>query len=124
MLISIFFSIASTLLVSSTILYYNFENIALSQVYHSDLNSLSQTSREVDDITAIAKSLTSQIYSDLTISKLLYYSDTNVFDEAAAMLQLRNYSLSMPFIESVYVYNGHLGTFFISSNSQRNRPIW
>jgi two-component system response regulator YesN len=120
-LISIFVSIAGTLLVSSMILYYNFENIALSQVYRSDVNSLNQISREVDNMTQIAKSLTSQIYSDLTISRLLYYTDMNVYDEAAAMIQLRNYSLSMPFIESVYVYNGHLGTFYICSNySQRN----
>jgi two-component system response regulator YesN len=120
LLVSIFFCIAITLLISSTILYFNFEGIALDQVYRSDLNSLNQTSREVDDINEIAKSLTFQIENDQSLSKLLYYQDSDVYDEASAMLQLRNYRLSMPFIESVYVYNGHSETFYISSSSQRN----
>ncbi len=46
-LLSIILSIVITLLVSSTILYFNFDNIALNQVYESDSNSLMQTSQEI-----------------------------------------------------------------------------
>jgi len=60
-------SVSITLLVASTILHVNFEDIALKQVYRSDLNSLMLKSREVSNMTEIAKSLTYQIYSDSSL---------------------------------------------------------
>ncbi|MFD0693515.1 helix-turn-helix domain-containing protein [Paenibacillus sp. GCM10027628] len=122
-LITIIASIASTLLVASTILYMNFENIALKQVYRSDSASLAQTSREVAQMTETAKSLSFQIYQDAAIQKLLFYAKPNIYDVTLAMSQLDNYRRAMPYIESIYVYNAKSEDFYISSSNYTRNGV-
>lgn len=122
-LITIIASTVSTLLVSSTILYMNFDSIALKQVYRSDSNSLAQTSKAVSQMTEMAKSLSFQIHSDSAIQKLLYYPKPEIFDVQFAMGQLENYRSAMPFIESIYVYNAKSEDFYISSNKYTRNGI-
>lgn len=119
-LIGIIVSTVATLLVASTILYVNYNRIALRQVYRTDMNGLTQTSREVSKMTETAKSLSYQIYQDYTISALLLYSNPSIYEITPAMEQLDNYRMSLPFIESIYVYNSKNDEFFISSNEVRN----
>jgi two-component system response regulator YesN len=119
-LISIIVCIVITLLVSSTILYLNYEKIALHQVYRHDLESLQQTSREVAKMTETAKALSFQIYTDTTMASLLFYEKPDLYKEINALNQLNNYRLAMPFIESIYVYNAKSNLFYISSSSNRN----
>lgn len=119
-LLSIIVCIVITLLVSSTILYLNFEKIALRQVYRHDLESLQQTSREVAKMTETAKALSFQIYTDTTMASLLFYEKPDLYKEINALNQLNNYRLAMPFIESIYVYNAKSNLFYISSSSNRN----
>ncbi|CAG7654973.1 AraC family transcriptional regulator [Paenibacillus allorhizosphaerae] len=119
-LISLVVSIVLTLLISSTLLIMNFESIAIRQVSRSDLNSLKQASQEAAKMTDTAKTLSFQIYGDLTISKLIFFPKPDIFDVTLAMQQLNNYRLSMPFIESIYVYNASSGMYYISSDSFRN----
>ncbi|WP_018756321.1 helix-turn-helix domain-containing protein [Paenibacillus terrigena] len=109
-----------TLLATSTILYMNFEDIALKQVYHANSNSLVQIKNEVSKMTETATSLSSQIYNDSAVSKLLYYENPNIYDAIFAQQQLDNYRASLPFIESIYVYNAKSKQFYISSHSMRN----
>lgn len=109
-----------TLLITSTILYMNFESIALKQVYRSDSNSLNQIKTELSNMTETVTSLSSQIYTDPAISKLLYYTDLNIYDTIFAQQQLDNYRASLPFIESIYVYNAKSNQFYISANNARN----
>lgn len=110
-LIGIIISTAATLLVASAILYVNYNRIALRQVYRTDMNSLTQTSREVAKMTESAKSLSYQIYQDYTISSLLLYSKPSIYQITSAMEQLDNYRMSLPFIESIYVYNSRNNEF-------------
>ena len=110
-LLSIILSIVITLLVSSTILYFNFDNIALKQVYESDSNSLMQTSQEIRTITETATSLSFQIYRDFVISKLLFYDKPDIYDVTKAHAQLNIIRFAMPFIDSIYVYNGQIRSF-------------
>ncbi|MDK8189034.1 helix-turn-helix domain-containing protein [Paenibacillus sp. UMB7766-LJ446] len=119
-LIGIIVSTVATLLVASTILYVNYNRIALRQVYRTDMNGLTQTSREVSKMTETAKSLSYQIYQDYTISALLLYANPSIYEITPAMEQLDNYRMSLPFIESIYVYNSKNDEFFISSNEVRN----
>lgn len=109
-----------TLLITSTILYMNFENIALNQVYHSDSNSLNQIKSELSNMTDTVTSLSSQIYHDSAVSKLLHYANPSIYDAIFAQQQLDNYRASLPFIESIYVYNAKSNQFYISSNNMRN----
>ncbi|WP_405155992.1 AraC family transcriptional regulator [Paenibacillus sp. FSL K6-0108] len=119
-LIGIIVSTVATLLVASAILYVNYNRIALRQVYRTDMNGLTQTSREVSKMTETAKSLSYQIYQDYTISALLLYSNPSIYEITSAMEQLDNYRMSLPFIESIYVYNSKNDEFFISSNEVRD----
>ena len=109
-----------TLLATSMIMYVNFESIALKQVYLADSNSLSQIKSEVSKMTETATSLSSQIYNDSAVSKLLYYASPNIYDVIFAQQQLDNYRASLPFIESIYVYNAKSNQFYISSPNIRN----
>ncbi|MDQ0890376.1 two-component system response regulator YesN [Paenibacillus sp. V4I9] len=119
-LLSIILSIVITLLVSSSILHFNFDNIALNQVYESDSNSLMQTSQEIRTITGTATSLSFQIYRDFVISKLLFYDKPDIYDVTSAMQQLNNYRFAMPFIDSIYVYNGKSDLFYVSSDNSQS----
>ncbi|MFC7678370.1 AraC family transcriptional regulator [Paenibacillus sp. GCM10028914] len=109
-----------TLLITSTILYMSFESIALKQVYRSDSDSLNQIKTELSNMTETVTSLSSQIYTDPAVAKLLYYTNLNIYDTIFAQQQLDNYRASLPFIESIYVYNAKSNQFYISSNNARN----
>lgn len=109
-----------TLLITTTILYMDFTTIALKQVYRSDSNSLNQIKTELSVMTETVTSLSSQIYYDSAVSKLLYYPDLNIYDVIFAQQQLDNYRASLPFIESIYVYNAKSNQFYISSNNSRS----
>lgn len=108
-------SVLFTLLITSSILYKNFENIVLKQVYSKNLNILLQTGRGVTTITNMAKTISNQIYKDLNVAHLLYYSDPNAVDIRVVDEQLTNYRLSIPFIDSVYVYNQRQELFYINA---------
>lgn len=118
--ISLILCIVITLLTVSTVLYINFERILTRQVYSNDIQNLTQTSKEVSLMADMAMTLSSQIYSDMTVQKILFYSQPDVYDIGIAERQLTNYRLSMPFIDSVYIYNGKASTFYIASPSFQN----
>lgn len=118
--ISLVLCIVLTLLVTSSILYINFENIVLKQVYSNNLNTLLQTGRGVASMTKMATTVSNQIYRDLNVARLLYYSDPEVVDLRRADEQLTNYRLSLPFIDSVYVYNEKKEIFYINAIFSRN----
>lgn len=109
-----------TLLITSSVLYMSFEDIALKQVYRSDSNSLNQIKTELSNMTETVTSLSSQIYYDSAVSKLLYYPNLNIYDVIFAQQQLDNYRASLPFIESIYVYNAKSNQVYVSSNNARN----
>lgn len=121
-LLSFIAGIVATLLISSTVLYVNFERIALKQVYSSDLDTLMQTSREVSNMTQTAYNLSNQIYSDTLIAPLLHYSNPQIYDVIPAIKQLDNYRLSLPLIiESIYVYNATSQDVYITSQEIPNK---
>ncbi len=118
--ISLILCIVVTMLTVSTILYINFENIALEQMYSADMKNLMQTSQGVQIMADTALTLSNQIYNDLNVAKLLYYSNPEISDIRSASDQLTNYRLSLSFIDSVYVYNGKSGTVYIGASSKKS----
>jgi two-component system response regulator YesN len=120
LLLSTIFVTVLTLLVSSTIFFVNYRNINLNQVYQSDLENLTQTSREVISMTESAQSLTFQMYRNGNISKLMFYENPDIYDTTAAMREMNNYLNSMPYIESIYVYNPKAPNVYIASNKGQN----
>lgn len=91
---------------ASTIIYYNYYiGVEKTQAFRSDLSNLTQTSKEVVNMNEAAQSLSFQIYRNSTISKIVLYDKPDIYDVTAAMSELGNYLSSMPYIESIYVYN-------------------
>ena len=102
----------------SSLFYIKFFDLAVNQVYNYNLNNLAQTRKQVSMMVEMTKTLSFQIFADLNIAKLLYYPLPDVYDMIPAMNQLSTYRISMPFIDSVYVYNPSTETFFVSTNNQ------
>ncbi|GGF60209.1 hypothetical protein GCM10010912_01850 [Paenibacillus albidus] len=109
-----------TITISSTILFIYFNRITLKEDYQSDLRDLTQTSREVNHMTDTAQSLTFQLYRNHTIMKLMFYPEPSIYDSIAAMNELSNYLNSMPYIESIYVYNPKSEYVYIAADSGQN----
>ncbi|WP_025719514.1 hypothetical protein [Paenibacillus sp. 1-18] len=120
LLISITLCITLTLLISTTVYYFYYIRVEKEQAFEANHGSLSLRSKEVINMTSIAQSLAFQMYRSSTLSKLLYYPKPNVYDVTAAMSELNNYLNSMPYIESIYVYNPKSGTFYIVSTRGQN----
>ncbi|MGO4344892.1 AraC family transcriptional regulator [Paenibacillus sp. MCAF9] len=115
LLFTITLCIVLTLMVSSLFNFFTYMQIDLKKAYQSDVSNLTQTSKEVISMTESAQSLSFQIYRTFSVSKLMFYNDPNIYDVTAAMNELNNYLNSMPFIESIYVYNSANGLFYTAS---------
>ncbi|MCA0756937.1 AraC family transcriptional regulator [Paenibacillus sp. N4] len=115
LLFTITLCIVLTLFVSSLFYFFTYSRIDLKKAYQSDLRNLTQTSKEVISMTESAQSVSFQIYRTFTISKLMFYTEPNIYDVTAAMNELNNYLNSMPFIESIYVYNSKNDLFYTAS---------
>ncbi|MDQ8736173.1 AraC family transcriptional regulator [Paenibacillus sp. LHD-38] len=115
LLFTITLCIVLTLLVSSLFYFFTYMQIDLKKAYQSDVSNLTQTSKEVISMTESAQSVSFQIYRTFTVSKLMFYNEPNIYDVTAAMNELDNYLSSMPFIESIYVYNSANGQFYTAS---------
>lgn len=119
-LISIVLCTSITLLVSTSIYYTYYVKIQKEQTFLSDLSHLTQTSKEVVNLTEAAQSLSFQIYRNSTISKLMFYENPDIYEVTAAMSELGNYLSSMPYIESIYVYNPKSEHIYIASSKGQN----
>ncbi|QGQ99858.1 AraC family transcriptional regulator [Paenibacillus psychroresistens] len=114
--IPIILSIIATLFISTSILYVNFEKISLNQVYEHDLDSLSEAGRNVNIMKETATALSQQIYYDFTLQRFMYYRSLDVSEILPTTKELDTYRSSIPFIDSIYIYNGTTQMFYISSS--------
>lgn len=116
-------TIAVTIVVLSGILHFYFEDISLKQTYASTMTNLAQTSQEASIMAVNARTFAKQIYNDLNISKLLYFSSGDPVDTSTAFAQLNSYRATSPFIDSIYIYNYRTKTFYTSADVSAN-SVW
>ncbi|WP_018750580.1 helix-turn-helix domain-containing protein [Paenibacillus sanguinis] len=117
LLLTITACISLTLLLTTLMYYTYYTRVEKTEAFRSDLNNLSQTSQEVIRLTESAQSLSFQLYRNYTISKLLLYSNPDIYEVTAAMNELRNYLSSIPFIDSIYVYNPGSPHIYIATST-------
>ncbi|KGE20913.1 AraC family transcriptional regulator [Paenibacillus wynnii] len=120
LLISITLCISLTLIGSTLIYYTYYIKVEKTEAFRSDLRNLTQTSSEVVNMTGVAQSLSFQIYRNSTISKIVFYDKPDIYDVTSAMSELGNYLNSMPYIESIYVYNPDNERVYIASSHGQN----
>jgi AraC-like DNA-binding protein len=118
LLLGLTLCITLTLIASSSIYYFSYTSITQKEVYESNLSNLRQTSQTVEGTTESAQALSFQIYRNSAVAKLLYYTQPHPFDIQGAMNELNSYLASMPFIQSIYVYNPTSGFYVVSNNGQ------
>lgn len=70
-----------------------------------------------------ARTLAKQIYNDMNVSKLLYFSSGDPLDTSIAMAQLNSYRATSLFIDSIYIYNYQKDTFYTSADISTN-SVW
>lgn len=116
-------TIALTIVVLSGILHFYFEDISLKQTYASTMNNLAQTSQEASIMAVNARTFAKQIYNDLNVSKLLYFTSGDQVDTNSALAQLNSYRATSPFIDSIYIYNDRADTFYTSADVTAN-SVW
>lgn len=117
--IALVLSISLTMLILSSILYTKFETIALEQVYSDSLSSIMQTNQNVSSMTNIAVYLSNQVFNDTIVAKLLYFSEPSIYDVNVAINQLY-YGLSIPFIDSIYIYNSKANIVYVNAKYINN----
>ncbi|MCL6457929.1 MAG: AraC family transcriptional regulator [Gorillibacterium sp.] len=120
LLTTITLCISLTFLVSTFVYYTYYIGVEKTQTFRSDLKDLTQTGIKVVNMAEVAQTLSFQLYRTYTISHLLFYNEPSIFEVTAAMSDLGNYLNSMPFIESIYVYNPNNDTFYISAAQGQN----
>lgn len=117
LLLTITACISLTLLLTTLMYYTYYTQVEKTEAFRSDLNNLSQTSQDVIRLTESAQSLSFQLYRNYTISKLLLYSNPDIYEVTAAMNELRNYLSSIPYIDSIYVYNPGSPRIYIATST-------
>lgn len=112
--------IAVVVLAVSSILYFQFLEIEQRKMYAFSEESLSQISTAADAVLENAKMAVAQILLDKDMSKVFYPSGTDPIDMKNITDRL-NLIASMPFLHSVYLYNGKLDVYYISDRGlQKN----
>lgn len=120
LLVGITLGIVIVLIASSAVYYVSFTRILQQKAFESDLSDLKHTGHAIAITTENAQTVSFQIYRNSTIAKILYYNNPHPFDIQGAMLDLNNYLNSMPFIESIYVYNAMQNRYYIvARNGQK-----
>lgn len=113
--LSLTVTVVLTIFILSAILYANFEQIALSLLYNTSKDNLSQVSYSVTFMTKAANSLAQQIYHDPKIANLMLFSP-RTSDENEALQQMDNYRYtSTLYITSICVYSRKTGKIYQSN---------
>ncbi len=112
------FSLVITILMVSAILYKNFEDIILNNIYSNSSEGLIQINTNVNFMIDSSKNLLVQAYSDRDIYKLLIYPTTDIDEKNLGLERLNLYVATSPIIHSIYAYNSENSTIFTSVNNQ------
>lgn len=104
--------IVLVIVIAASVLYYAFSKAQLKVICESSMDSLSQVSYSANFMVDSAKSLLGQMYYDDNISKLRMDTNIEPQDLLTNIRLLTNYSSSMPFVDSIYIYNKKNDTFY------------
>ncbi len=114
---SIFF-LVFVIIAASSILFYDASlRTVLNNAYHVDVQMLNTHKSASLVMQKLALNITRQIYNDNHIAYLLYGTEYNPQELMTSIVHLNNYRMSIPYIDSIYIYNGGLESITVSSVS-------
>jgi two-component system, response regulator YesN len=103
--ITIIVCVVIAILITSTILYMNFQSILMKHEYETNLEKMESEGKQRSQLSDIALNTLFKIYNDISVTKLLTYNEIEAIDENAAFIQLRHFLATIPNVDSIYVYN-------------------
>ena len=112
---SLFFLAIVVLILTMLLFYWQFSNILLGKLQEADTEVLRQNESSFRVSKQIAYSITNRIFMDNSTAWLLYGRQYDPIRLSIAIQQLNNYRASLPYIESIYVYNGSARTITVNS---------
>lgn len=121
--ITIIVCVVIAILITSSILYVNFQSILMKHEYETNLDKMESEEAQRLQLSNIALNTLYQIYNDISITKLLTFPKINPIEASAAFLQLRYYLVTIPNVDSIYVYNMKNNRIYdVSNESELIRP--
>lgn len=95
---------------------FQYRKIMLEQVEESNISAMTQSRNAVATMEQISTNITEQVFTDLNVAWLLYGKDYDPIQMNVALTQLHGYRASIPYIDSIYIYNGLTQTMTVSSS--------
>ncbi len=91
--------------------------------YETNLKKMESEGAQRVKLADIALKTLYQIYNDISIRKLITYNDIDAVDESAAFIQLRYFLVTIPNVDSIYVYNMKNDRIYnVSTEGELARP--
>ncbi|MFV0343245.1 MAG: helix-turn-helix domain-containing protein [Anaerocolumna sp.] len=103
--ISIIMCVVIAIVITSSILYVNFQSILMKHEYEINLEKMESEDEQRLKLANIALNTLYQIYNDISVTKLLTYETVSGVEESTAFLQLRHFLVTIPDVDSIYLYN-------------------
>jgi two-component system, response regulator YesN len=121
--ITIIVCVVIAIIITSSILYVNFQSILMKHEYETNLERMESEEKQRLQLSNIALNTLYQIYNDISITKLLTFEKINPIEASAAFIQLRYFLVTIPNVDSIYVYNMKNDRIFdVSNESELIRP--
>ncbi|MHB1453874.1 MAG: helix-turn-helix domain-containing protein [Saccharofermentanales bacterium] len=97
--------IIAIIIVLTSVLFFNFQNIAQDMAFRSNLSNLRSIGQSAKSMNEILRNVSLQVFFDDTLKNILYYP---IGEDPATPYSRRLYSYKNAFslIESIYIYNG------------------
>lgn len=109
--------VAVLLLASSVFFYLATRVTVIDRAKQADLMMLKAHKSASVAMQRLGYNVAQQIYSDLQVAYLLYENRFDPYELLASIKQLELYRMTLPYIESIYVYNGLLESITVSAIS-------
>jgi two-component system, response regulator YesN len=116
--LNITLSVVMAILLTSIVLYSTFESMIMKYEYQARVEQINSKQAQVSKLSEVAVKIGNQIYHDMNVVKLLYSKVPNVNDMSAAFNQLRTYRATIPYIESIYIYNKYNNYVYVEGSSE------
>jgi AraC-like DNA-binding protein len=92
--------------------------------YEINLEKMESEEEQRLQLANIALNTLYQIYNDISITKLLTYETVSSIEVSAAFLQLRHFLVTIPNVDSIYVYNGKNDRIYNVTNENELIKPW
>ncbi len=122
--VSIIVCVVIAILITSSILYVNFQSILMKHEYEINLEKMESEEEQRLQLANIALNTLYQIYKDISVTKLLTFETVSAIEESAAFLQLRHFLVTIPNVDSIYVYNGKNDRVYNVTNENELIKPW